>query len=70
MSTKGDDCGLQETAERAPPIYVNGTAVEKVESFKFLGVHITDKLKWTTHTDNVMKAQKEPQTHMLLIYVS
>ena len=32
-----------------PPIYINGTAVVKVESFKFLGVHITDKLKWSTH---------------------
>ena len=38
-----------------PPIHINGTAVEKVESFKFLGVHITDKLKWTTHTDSVVK---------------
>ena len=31
-----------------PPIYIGGTAVEKVESFKFLGVFITDKLKWST----------------------
>jgi acyl dehydratase len=28
-----------------PPIHIDGTAVEKVESFKFLCVHITDKLK-------------------------
>jgi hypothetical protein len=27
------------------PIHIDGTAVEKVESFKFLGVHITDNLK-------------------------
>ena len=26
-----------------------------VESFKFLGVQITDKLKWSTHTDSVVK---------------
>jgi hypothetical protein len=38
-----------------PPIYINGTAVEKVESFKFLGVHITDKLKWSTHVHSVVK---------------
>jgi hypothetical protein len=25
------------------PIHINGTAAEKVESFKFLAVHITDK---------------------------
>ena len=28
------------------PIHIDGIVVEKVESFKFLGVHITDKLKW------------------------
>jgi hypothetical protein len=26
------------------PIYINWTAVEKVERFKFLGIHITDDL--------------------------
>ena len=36
-----------------PPIHIDGTAVEKVESLKFLGVHITDKLKLSTHTDSV-----------------
>ena len=41
-----------------PPIHIDGTAVEKVESFKFLGVHITDKLKWSTHTETVMKARQ------------
>ena len=30
-----------------PSIQIDGTVVEKVESFKFLGVHITDKLKLT-----------------------
>jgi hypothetical protein len=45
-----------------PPIHIDGTTVEKVESFKFLGVHITNKLKWTTHTDSVVKkAPQEPQ---------
>ena len=33
-----------------PPIHNDGTTVEKVERFKFLGVHITDKLKWSTQT--------------------
>ncbi|KAM9534624.1 uncharacterized protein ACWYII_039492 [Salvelinus alpinus] len=36
-------------------IHIDGTAVEKVESFKFFGVHITDDLKWSTHTDSVVK---------------
>ncbi|XP_052385670.1 uncharacterized protein LOC127933105 isoform X1 [Oncorhynchus keta] len=38
-----------------PSIYINGTVVERVESFKFLDVHITDKLNWSTHTDSVVK---------------
>ena len=42
-----------------PPIYIDGTTVEKVENFKFLGVHITDKLKWTTNTDSVVKKEKQ-----------
>jgi thiamine monophosphate synthase len=32
-----------------PSIHIGGIAVEKVESFKFLGLHITDKLKWSIH---------------------
>ena len=35
------------------------TAVEKVESFKFLGVHIIDKLKWSTHTASVVKKAQQ-----------
>ena len=41
------------------PIYIDGTAEEKVESFKFLGVHITDHLKWSTHTDSVVKKAQQ-----------
>jgi hypothetical protein len=29
---------------REQPIHIDETVVEKVESFKFLGVHIMDKL--------------------------
>jgi hypothetical protein len=46
---------IVETAKGAPSIHIEGTAVEKVECFKFLGVHITDKLKWSTNTDSVVK---------------
>ena len=41
------------------PIHIEGTVVEKVESVKLLGVHITDKLKWSTHTDSVIKKAKQ-----------
>jgi gmma-aminobutyric acid receptor subunit gamma/deltex-like protein len=33
--------------------------VEKVESFKILGVHITNKLKLSTHTDSVVKKAQQ-----------
>ena len=38
-----------------PPIHIDGTVVEKVEGFKFLCVHIMDKLKWSTHTESGVK---------------
>jgi hypothetical protein len=36
-------------------IFNDGAVVEQVESFKFLGVHITNKLTWSKHTKTVMK---------------
>jgi hypothetical protein len=33
-----------------PPILIDGAVVVQVESFKFLGVHITNKLEWSKHT--------------------
>jgi hypothetical protein len=41
------------------PIHIDGTVVEKLESFKLLGVHITDKLIWSTHTDSVVKKAQQ-----------
>jgi hypothetical protein len=37
------------------PILIDGAAVEWVESFRFLGVHITNKLSWSKHTKTVVK---------------
>ena len=37
------------------PILVDGAVVEQVESFKFLGVHITNKLSRSKHTKTVVK---------------
>ena len=36
------------------PILIDGALVEHIESFKFLGFHITNKL-WSKHTKPVMK---------------
>ena len=33
--------------------------MEQVESFKFLGVHITNKLSWSKHTKTVVKRAQQ-----------
>ncbi len=37
------------------PITIDKTPVERVNSFKFLGVHIIEDLTWSVHTDAVLK---------------
>uniref|UniRef100_A0A674NYU7 Reverse transcriptase domain-containing protein n=1 Tax=Takifugu rubripes TaxID=31033 RepID=A0A674NYU7_TAKRU len=37
------------------PIHINGMAVERVSSFKFLGTHISEDLSWTTNTSSIIK---------------
>ena len=41
------------------PLYINGTEVEMVDTFKFLGTHISNDLSWHENTTQiVMKAQQ------------
>ncbi len=47
---QGAGGGLQESREHTP-ITIDKTPVERVSSFKFLGVHITEDLTWSAHTD-------------------
>uniref|UniRef100_A0AAZ3P044 MARVEL domain-containing protein n=1 Tax=Oncorhynchus tshawytscha TaxID=74940 RepID=A0AAZ3P044_ONCTS len=49
----------KQQREHPSPIHIDGTVVEKVERFKFFGVHIMDKLKWSTHTDSVVKKAQQ-----------
>ena len=41
------------------PILINGAVVEQVESFKFIGVHINNKLSWSKHTKTVVKRARQ-----------
>ncbi len=41
------------------PLFVNGECVERVHSFKFLGIHITDCLSWSTNTSAVVKKAQQ-----------
>ena len=37
------------------PIHIKGTEAERVASFKFLGVHISEDLSWTLNTSTLVK---------------
>jgi hypothetical protein len=41
------------------PILIDRAVVVQVESFKFLGVHITKKLTWSKHTKTVVKRAQQ-----------
>jgi hypothetical protein len=55
---RGDDCGLQKKGPEHTPILIDGAVVEQVDSFKFLGVHITNKLSWSRYTKTVVKREQ------------
>ncbi len=46
------------------PITIDKTPVERVNSFKFLGVHITEDLTWSAHTDAMLK-----KSHQCLFFL-
>ena len=52
---KGADRGLQEKVDQTTPINIDGAVVERIESFKCLDVHITNKLSWSNHIKTVVK---------------
>ncbi len=60
---QGAGGGFQETEQRTHTITIDKTPVERVNSFKFLGVHITEDLTWSAHTDAVLK-----KTHQRLFF--
>ena len=41
------------------PVLIDGTVVEQVEGFKFLCVHITNKLSRSRHTKTVVKRARQ-----------
>jgi hypothetical protein len=41
------------------PILIDWAVVEQLESFKFLGVYITNKLSWSKHTKTVVKRARQ-----------
>ena len=50
-----------------PPLTIQGAAVERVSSIKFLGVHISEDLSWTTNSAKLKRA-KAPSPILNLFY--
>lgn len=46
--------------ESASAVVINGVTVERVDSYKYLGVVIDDKLQWKDNTAIVFKNNLEP----------
>ncbi|XP_072110558.1 alpha-tocopherol transfer protein isoform X2 [Mobula birostris] len=46
------------------PIDINGPGVERVNSFKFLGIHITEGLMWSVHASCVVKKAQQRLFHL------
>ena len=48
------------------PLYINGECVEQVETFKFLGVHISANLSWSANTTALVKKAQQ-RLHFLRV---
>jgi len=46
------------------PLGINGTAVGRVSIFRYLGVHTTEDLTWTTHIDTLVRKAKQRLYHL------
>ena len=41
------------------PLSISGEPVERVPRFKYLGVHLTEDLTWTLHTQHLTKSSRQ-----------
>ncbi len=46
------------------PLVISGTPVERVSSFKYLGVNISEDLSWTTHIQTQVKKARQRLYHL------
>ncbi len=46
------------------PLMISGTPVERVSSFKYLGVNISENLTWTTHIQTQVKKARQRMYHL------
>ncbi|KAK1804850.1 hypothetical protein P4O66_003552 [Electrophorus voltai] len=46
------------------PVRINGTTVERVDSFRYLGVHISQDLSWSRNTNSLAKKARQRLYHL------
>ncbi|KAK1796912.1 hypothetical protein P4O66_000991 [Electrophorus voltai] len=46
------------------PVRISGTMVERVDSFRYLGVHISQDLSWSRHTKSLAKKARQRLYHL------
>ncbi|KAK1800051.1 hypothetical protein P4O66_006559, partial [Electrophorus voltai] len=57
------DCSKKQE-RHYQPVRISGTTVERVDSFKYLGVHILQDLSWSHHTNFLAKKARQPLYHL------
>ncbi|KAK1785701.1 hypothetical protein P4O66_019042, partial [Electrophorus voltai] len=57
------DCSkMQERHNQS--VRISGTTVERVDSFRYLGVHISQDLSWSRHTNSLAKKARQRLYHL------
>ena len=59
IKTKEMIVDYRKRSTEQAPILIDGAVVEQVESYKFLCVHMSNKLSWSKHTKPVVKRARQ-----------
>ncbi|KAK1804699.1 hypothetical protein P4O66_003528 [Electrophorus voltai] len=57
------DCSKKQE-RHYQPVRTSGTTVERVDSFRYLGVHISQDLSWSRHTNSLAKKARQRLYHL------
>ncbi|KAK1784141.1 hypothetical protein P4O66_021149 [Electrophorus voltai] len=57
------DCSKKQE-RHYQPVTISGTTVERVDSFRYLGVHISQDLSWSRHTSSLAKKARQRLYHL------
>ncbi|KAK1803647.1 hypothetical protein P4O66_020754, partial [Electrophorus voltai] len=57
------DCSKKQE-QHYQPVRISGTTVERVDSFRYLGVHISQDLSWSRHTSSLAKKARQRLYHL------